>query len=85
MYITFNELRKIKDLLPHGGIRTIADRLNLDEDTVRNYFGGSHYSSGMCACAGIHLEQGPNGGVVTLHDTTILDLAKTMLREKTLS
>ena len=80
MYITFNELRKIKDLLPHGGIRTIADKLNLDEDTVRNYFGGSHYPSGMCA--GIHVEQGPNGGVVTLHDTTILELAKTMLKEK---
>ena len=77
MYITFNELRKIKDSLPHGSIKTIAEKLNLSEDTVRNYFGGSHYQSGMCA--GIHVERGPNGGIVTLHDTTILDMAKNML------
>jgi len=83
MYITFNELRKIKDSLPHGSMKTIADKLSLSEDTVRNYFGGSHYPSGMCV--GIHVEQGPNGGVVTLDDTTILDLAKSMLGERPLS
>jgi len=77
MYITFNELRKIKDSLPHGSIKTIAEKLNLSEDTVRNYFGGSNYNSGMCA--GIHVERGPNGGIVTLHDTTILDMAKNIL------
>ena len=80
MYITFNELRKIKDSLPHGSIKTIADGLNLSEDTVRNYFGGSHYPSGVSA--GIHVEQGPNGGIVTLLDTTILDMAKSILRAK---
>ena len=80
MYITFNELRRIKDSLPHGGIRSIADQLNLNEDTVRNYFGGSHYSSG--ASAGIHVERGPNGGIVTLYDPTILNMAKNMLGEK---
>ena len=79
MYITFNELRKIKDSLPHGSIRTIAEKLNLSEDTVRNYFGGSNYQSGMSA--GIHVEQGPNGGIVTLYDTTILDMAKNILEE----
>jgi len=79
MYITFNELRKIKDSLPHGSIKTIADKLNICEDTVRNYFGGANYQSGMCA--GIHVEQGPNGGIVTLHDTTILDMAKNILEE----
>ena len=80
MYITFNELRSIKDALPHGSMRTIAESLNLSEDTVRNYFGGSHYPSG--ACADIHVEQGPNGGIVTLYDTTILDLAKKMLNSE---
>ena len=83
MYITFNELRRIKDSLPHGSMKTIADKLNLSEDTVRNYFGGSHYKSGVSA--GIHVEQGPDGGIVTLDDTTILDLAKSILEEKTLS
>jgi len=80
MYITFNELRRIKDSLPHGSMKTIANRLNLNEDTVRNYFGGSHYPSGMSV--GIHVEQGPDGGIVTLADTTILDMAKNMLVEK---
>ena len=83
MYITFNELRRIKDSLPHGGIKTIADKLSLNEDTVRNYFGGSHYLSG--ASVGIHVEQGPDGGIVTLDDTTILDLAKNMLKTRTLN
>ena len=78
MYITFNELRRIKDSLPDGSMKSIADKLNLNEDTVRNYFGGSHYQSGMCV--GIHVEQGPDGGIVTLDDTTILDLAKSMLK-----
>ena len=80
MYITFNELRRIKDSLPHGSMKTIADKLNLNEDTVRNYFGGSHYPSGMGV--GIHVEQGPDGGIVTLADTTILDMAKNILDEK---
>ena len=83
MYITFNELRRIKDSLPHGSMKTIADKLNLNEDTVRNYFGGSHYPSGMSV--GIHVEQGPDGGIVTLADTTILDLAKSILEAKILS
>ncbi len=83
MYITFNELRRIKDSLPSGSMKSIADRLNLSEDTVRNYFGGSHYQSGDSV--GIHVEQGPDGGIVTLDDTTILDLAKNMLAEKELS
>ena len=83
MYITFNELRRIKDSLPHGSMKTIADRLNLHEDTVRNYFGGSHYPSGMSM--GIHVEQGPDGGIVTLADTTILDMAKSMMGHKPIS
>jgi len=82
MYITFNELRRIKDSLPNGSMKTIADRLNLNEDTVRNYFGGSHYPSGMSV--GMHLEQGPDGGIVTMTDTTILDMAKSMIQGKIL-
>ncbi len=77
MNITFNELRKIKDNLPAGSIRNIADRLNVTEDTVRNYFGGSHYKSGDCV--GMHVEQGPDGGIVSLDDTTILDMAQSII------
>ncbi len=75
--ITFNELRKIKDSLPSGSMKVIANRLDLNEDTVRNYFGGWNFDKGESA--GIIMEQGPDGGIVTLEDTTILDLAESML------
>ncbi|MDR1673738.1 MAG: DNA-binding protein [Bacteroidales bacterium] len=82
-YITFNELRRIKDALPCGSMKLIASRLSISEDTVRNYFGGSHYLSGDSV--GIHVEQGPDGGIVTLDDTTILELAKSILEESAVS
>ena len=76
MTLTFNELRKIKDNLPHGAIRKIADNLNMNEETVRNYFGGTNYRDGETV--GIHFTQGPDGGFVTFDDTTILDMALEM-------
>ena len=79
MYITFNELRKIKDSLPSGSMKEIANKLNLSEDTVRNYFGGSHYKDGESV--GLHVEQGPDGGIVMLEDVTILDAAKEILKK----
>ena len=71
--ITFNELRKIKDELPNGSMHRIAEKLDMNVETVRNYFGGANYNKGESV--GIHMEQGPDGGIVTLDDTTILDLA----------
>ncbi|MCT4590478.1 MAG: DNA-binding protein [Carboxylicivirga sp.] len=76
--ITFNQLRKIKDSLPDGSIRSIADELDLDVETVRNYFGGANYDRGKSV--GIHLEQGPDGGIVELDDTTILDMARDIIQ-----
>ena len=75
--ITFNELRKIKDQLPSGSMRQIAQKLDLNEETVRNYFGGRNFDKGQSV--GIHIEQGPDGGIVTIDDTTILDLAQKMI------
>lgn len=75
--ITFNELRRIKDNLPSGSMKKIADKLELNEETVRNYFGGWNFEKGESA--GIHFEKGPDGGIVTIEDTTILDMAKTMI------
>jgi hypothetical protein len=72
--ITFNELRKIKDSLPDGSIRQIAQEFELKEETVRNYFGGANYTDGKAV--GIHMEPGPNGGIVLLDDTAILERAK---------
>ncbi len=78
--ITFNELRKIKDSLPSGSMQRIADELRVDVETVRNYFGGHNYKEG--GSCGVHIEPGPDGGLVMLDDTTILDVARRILDEK---
>jgi len=75
--MTFNQLRKIKDTLPSGSMQKIADELGLSADTVRNYFGAQNYDNGE-AC-GLHLEAGPDGGMVVFDDTKILDVALEML------
>lgn len=75
--ITFNELRRIKDMLPSGSMQKIATELDIDVQTVRNYFGGDDYDEGKTV--GFHFEQGPNGGVVKLDDTTILEKAREIL------
>jgi len=77
--ITFNELRDIKDRLPDGSIHCIADELGLTVETVRNYFGGYNYKDGF-SC-GLHLESGPDGGVVALDDVSILDRAMKFLTD----
>ena len=75
--ITYNELRKIKDSLLDGSMHRIAEDMSMSVETVRNYFGGHSYQEGQ-SC-GIHIEAGPNGGLVTLDDTTILDKALEIL------
>lgn len=75
--LTFNELRKIKDQLPSGSIKKIAEKLDLNEETVRNYFGGANFETGESV--GMHYEQGPGGGIVKFDDTTILEMALEMI------
>lgn len=77
--ITFNELRRIKDSLPTGSMHRIADELGLNVETVRNFFGGQNFKNGKSV--GIHLEPGPDGGLVMLDDTTVLDRALIILNE----
>ena len=77
--ITFNELRRIKDSLPSGSMHRIADELNMTVETVRNFFGGNNFKNGKSV--GIHLEPGPDGGLVMLDDTTVLEKALQILRE----
>lgn len=79
MIITFNELRRVKHSLPAGSIQKIADIVGTDAETVRNYFGASHYDTGMSA--GINVEIGPEGGMVQLEDLTIWNLAMKILEE----
>jgi len=75
--MTFNQLRKIKDTLPSGSMQKIADELGISADTVRNYFGAQNFDCGE-SC-GLHLEAGPDGGMVVFDDTKILDVALEML------
>ena len=77
--ITFNELRRIKDSLPSGSMHRIADELNMTVETVRNFFGGHNFKNGKSV--GIHLEPGPDGGLLMLDDTTVLEKALQILRE----
>lgn len=79
MNITFEELRRIKHALPTGSIARIAQELDMDEQTVRNYFGAHNYQDGQIV--EFHLEPGPNGGIVHLEDTTILERARQILAE----
>jgi hypothetical protein len=73
--ITFNELRRIKDSLPSGSMHRIADELNMTVETVRNFFGGHNFKNGKS------VEPGPDGGLVMLDDTTVLEKALQILRE----
>ena len=77
--ITFNELRRLKDSLPDGSTHRIADELGISVETVRNYFGGHNFKDGK-SC-GIHIEPGPDGGLVVLDDATIFERALQILAE----
>ncbi len=77
--ISYSELRRIKDSLPDGSVRCIAEKLNVPVETVWNYFGGYGHKEGE-SC-GVHIQPGPDGGYVSLDDTTILDMAVELLSE----
>lgn len=80
MTLTFNELRKIKDSLPNGSMKRIAKDLDVSVETVRNYFGGANFVRGEAT--GLHIEPGPDGGIVKIDDTRILDMAKSLIEPK---
>ena len=77
MNITFEELRRIKHSLPTGSVAKIAGELDLDEQTVRNYFGASKVQNGTLV--GNHIQPGPNGGIVSIDDPQILNVAKRII------
>ena len=79
MNITYDELRKIKHSLPTGSIKRIAQQLELDEQTVRNYFGAQKYENGKVVS--FHREAGPGGGIVSLEDDRILRVAQEILEQ----
>ena len=79
MYITFDELRRIKHALPTGSVKRIADELHVEEQTVRNYFGAKKYENGQIVSQ--HIQPGPDGGIVSLEDETILKVARRIIEE----
>jgi len=79
MNITFSELRQIKHSLPTGSVSAIAQELQIDEQTVRNFFGAKKYENGQIV--GKHIQPGPDGGIVALEDDTILKVARRILTE----
>lgn len=83
MNITFEELRQIKHRLPTGSVHRIASELNIEEQTVRNYFGAMKYEDGQIV--GKHIQPGPHGGYVQLENTEILELAKKIINEEAVS
>ena len=78
MNITFKELRNIKHALPTGSISKIAQELDLEEQTVRNFFGAKKTPGQPPKW---HLQAGPEGGIVNINDTTILEMAKKIIVE----
>ena len=66
---TFNKLRDVKDCMPKGSSAVIAAELGIEADDVRAFFNGTYVAPGY------HIEQGPDGGIVTLDDTRILEVA----------
>jgi hypothetical protein len=65
---TFNKLREVKDSLPKGSSAVIAEKLGITADDVRAFFNGT-------ASVGYHIEPGPDGGIVVLEETKILEEA----------
>lgn len=80
MTLTFNQLRRIKDNLPHGTMREIAKDLGVTVETVRNYFGGSNFERGESI--GVHLQPGPDGGIVQITDLKIFKMAQAILAKE---
>lgn len=79
MYITFDELRSVKHNLPTGSVAKIAQALQIEEQTVRNYFGAKKFENGKLV--DYHIQPGPGGGIVELDDATILEKAQELLAD----
>lgn len=75
MNVSYSELRRLKHALPTGSVARMAQDLDLEEQTIRQYFGADGFST-----SGNHLQPGPDGGVVQLRDPRIYHAARRILR-----
>lgn len=49
--ITKKEIKKIKEWLPEGFIKQIADKTEFSESTVQKFFSGARYNKVIHECA----------------------------------
>ena len=71
------QLSTINQIINHKNITLMTKTITFN---VRNYFGGSNYSFGKNC--GLHIEPGPDGGIVVLDNTQIYDMAIRILEEE---
>ena len=81
MYITYDELRDLKHLLPTGSVKLIASQLDISENRVRNFFGGNRKDPSVIV--DLHRQPGPNGGLYYTDETKIIELARRIISYRT--
>ena len=79
-YITLDELRALKDALPHGAIDTIAQELAIPPEQVRAFLAAASLP-GADPRAAIHAERGHAGGTLCAPHDDILRAARNLLQQ----
>ena len=79
-YITLDELRALKDALPHGAIESIAQQLAIPPEQVRAFLAAASLP-GADPRAAIHAERGHAGGTLCAPHDDILRAARNLLQQ----
>lgn len=79
-YITLDELRALKDALPHGAIEAIAQQLAIPPEQVRAFLAAASLP-GADPRAAIHAERGHAGGTLCAPHDDILRAARNLLQQ----
>ena len=79
-YITLDELRALKDALPHGAIESIAHDLAIPPEQVRAFLAAASLP-GADPRAAIHAERGHAGGTLCAPHDDIIRAARNLLQQ----
>lgn len=79
-YITLDELRALKDALPHGAIESIAQDLAIPPEQVRAFLAAASLP-GADPRAAIHAERGHAGGTLCAPHDDIIRAARNLLQQ----
>lgn len=79
-YITLDELRALKDALPHGAIESIAQSLAIPPEQVRAFLAAASLP-GADPRAAIHAERGHAGGTLCAPHDDIIRAARNLLQQ----